>query len=218
MKLSLLVLSEGKASGTSIPVPLAQFVIGRDPQCQLRPNSPLISKRHCALLVKGTKVFLRDFGSTNGTFINDEPVKSERQLNHDDILKIGPLLFRVQIENSVPVDKPTPPPPQVTKATQEAGGDDESIAAMLLSLHEEGDDPTATQDSKEEEIPSGTTVMEIPILPPGSPAAPPEDDKDKDKEAKDKKKAQKPEGKENSGATAAAAAALLAKYSKRPRK
>jgi pSer/pThr/pTyr-binding forkhead associated (FHA) protein len=216
MKLSLLVLSEGKASGTSIPVPLAQFVIGRDPQCQLRPASPLISKRHCALLTKGTKVFLRDFGSTNGSFVNDEPVKSERELNHDDILRIGPLLFRVQLETSPPVDKPTPLPPQV-KATQDAASDDESIAAMLLSLHEEGEEPASGLDSKEEAIPSGTTVMEIPILPPqantGAPA-----DESKIKDGKDKKNSQKSEPKEGSGATAKAAADLLAKYSKRPRK
>src|SRR5206468_555445 len=65
MKLSLVVLSEGKAQGHTIPITLPQFIIGRDPQCQLRPPSPMISKRHCALLIKGGKAFVRDFGSTN---------------------------------------------------------------------------------------------------------------------------------------------------------
>src|SRR5438034_2576497 len=106
MKLSL-VVNDGVHKGKVIPIPLKQFVIGRDPQCHLRPASPIISKRHCALLVKGGKVFVRDFGSTNGTFVNDEPVKGERQLSHDDLLKIGPLSFRVNIEAATPVDKPT---------------------------------------------------------------------------------------------------------------
>src|SRR5215213_6557697 len=104
MKLNLVVLSEGKAKGTAIAVTLPQFIIGRDPECQLRPASPMISKRHCAVLVKNGKAYIRDFGSTNGTFVNDEPVKGERQIHNDDTLKVGPLLFRVALEAPVPVN------------------------------------------------------------------------------------------------------------------
>src|SRR5467141_5454859 len=100
MKLSLVVLSEGKASGQSIPITLSQFVIGRDPQCNLRPASAVISKRHCAVLVKAGKVFVRDFDSTNGTFINDRQITGEAALRHDDVLKVGPLEFRVVIETT----------------------------------------------------------------------------------------------------------------------
>jgi predicted component of type VI protein secretion system len=206
MKLSLVVMSQGKDAGKSIPITLSQFLIGRDPQCQLRPNSALISKRHCGLLVKNGKVFLRDFGSTNGTYVNDDLVQSECQLKHDDVLKVGPLTFRVHIEGAVPVDKPTPPPPKPKAA--EAGSDDESIAAMLLSL-QEGDVP-ADSEAKSEEIPSGTTMMDVPTPPAEeataevpAPAA-----------AKDKKAEP---AKSNTGATASAAAALLSKYARRNR-
>src|SRR5437660_7695918 len=112
MKLSLVVLSEGKAQGQTIPITLPQFLIGRDPQCQLRPASPMISKRHCAVIVKNGKVFVRDFGSTNGTFVNEDAVKGERQLQNEDTLKVGPLQFRVALETNTPVNKPTPPPPK----------------------------------------------------------------------------------------------------------
>src|SRR5581483_8262257 len=106
MKLSLVVVNAGKTEGQAIPIKLAQFIIGRDPQCNLRPASPVISKRHCAILVKNGKVFIRDFDSTNGTFVNDKQVKGEFALVHNDILKIGPLTFRVSIEATVPpVDK-----------------------------------------------------------------------------------------------------------------
>src|SRR5262245_7004161 len=70
MKLSLVVMTAGKSQGQAIPVTLAQFVIGRDPQCNLRPASAVISKRHCALLVQDGRVAIRDFNSTNGTFVN----------------------------------------------------------------------------------------------------------------------------------------------------
>jgi pSer/pThr/pTyr-binding forkhead associated (FHA) protein len=111
MKLHLVVLTAGKTEGKAIPVTLSQFLIGRDPQCHLRPASALISKRHCALLTRGEKVFLRDFDSTNGTLVNDQPVKGEVELHHDDRLKVGPLLFQVRLEASAPVNEPTPIPP-----------------------------------------------------------------------------------------------------------
>src|SRR6202050_4810880 len=100
MKLSLEVLTEGKQKGKLLPITLSQFLVGRDPQCHLRPASPLISKRHCALIQRDGKAFIRDFDSTNGTFVNDEPVKGERELHHDDQLKIGPMAFTVRLEKS----------------------------------------------------------------------------------------------------------------------
>src|SRR5207253_7223152 len=102
MKLSLVVMTAGKSKGQAVPVNLPQFVIGRDPQCHLRPASAVISKRHCALLVRDGKIFLRDFDSTNGTFINDEPVKGEVEVKHDDRLKVGPLLFGISVETTAP--------------------------------------------------------------------------------------------------------------------
>src|SRR5262249_24431502 len=97
MKLSL-VVAEGVHKGKAIPIPVAQFVIGRDEGCQLRPSSPAVSKRHCAVLVKGGQVFVQDFGSTNGTFVNDHPVSGEAELKDGDKLVVGPLVFQVKME------------------------------------------------------------------------------------------------------------------------
>src|SRR5215813_12367653 len=116
MKLSLVVLTAGKQEGKILPIALSQFLIGRDPQCQLRPASASISKRHCAILVRSGKVLLRDLDSTNGSFVNEQPVKGEVELHHDDKLKIGPLLFGVHIETTPSVSKPTPAPPTQASA------------------------------------------------------------------------------------------------------
>jgi A/G-specific adenine glycosylase len=157
MKLRLVVTSPGKGEGKVIPITLSQFIIGRDPQCQLRPASPMISKRHCALLVRGGKVFLRDFDSTNGTFINDQPVKGEIEVHHNDLLKAGPLSFRVEMEASVPVNKPTPVPLQVTPAPAAATDDDDSIAAMLLAIQDESSSG-ASNPVGPDGVPQGSTV------------------------------------------------------------
>jgi pSer/pThr/pTyr-binding forkhead associated (FHA) protein len=204
MKVSLVVLTAGKAAGQTVPITLSQFIIGRDPQCNLRPASAVISKRHCAVLVKAGKVFVRDFDSTNGTFINDKQVTGEAPLKHDDVLKVGPLAFRVVIETTTPVNKPTPTPPP--KAPTQHASDDESVAAMLLSLQ----DDTSAGGIGSEEVPAGSTVMDL-VPPTGGPKA--EDKKPEDQ--KDNKRAA--EGAKNSADTRAAAAAILEKYTRRTR-
>jgi pSer/pThr/pTyr-binding forkhead associated (FHA) protein len=111
MKLSLEVLTEGKQKGKILPITLSQFLIGRDPQCHLRPASPLISKRHCALLQRDDKAYVRDFDSTNGTFVNEQQVKGEVELKNKDHLKVGPIAFTVLLQADASVSRPTPPPP-----------------------------------------------------------------------------------------------------------
>src|SRR6516165_12476455 len=111
MQITLIVLSEGKVKGKEIPVKAFPFIIGRDPKCQLRPASALVSKRHCAILVRDNKVFVHDFQSTNGTFVNSRQIMGNIEIRNEDQLTIGPLSFSVRLHSLPPVDRPTPPPP-----------------------------------------------------------------------------------------------------------
>ena len=219
MKVSLVVMNPGKTAGHAIPITLSQFIIGRDPQCNLRPASPVISKRHCAILIKNGKVTLRDFDSTNGTFINDNPVKGEVPLDHDNVLKVGPLTFKVVIEKSVPVDKPTPPPAKKTP------GSDEEVGNMLLSLQDDEEDTAEPQD--EESVPGGSTVMDMKALPPmttlepspapaKTPTPPPPTAPAPAEEAARKPEEKKPPAPVH-GSARDAARAILEKYTKRNR-
>jgi predicted component of type VI protein secretion system len=219
MKLSLEVLTPGKMQGKTIAITLSQFLIGRDPQCQLRPASALISKRHCAVLVRNGNVFVRDFDSTNGTFVNDEPVKGEREVKNEDHLKVGPLDFRVHLELSPPVNRPTPAPP--TKGAAPAGPpsappqpapDDEEAAAMLLSLQDDSNGSPSDVPVDSEGIPTGSTVMEA-LTPPAPEAA--EEEK---KPAGSKSAASREQqAKQMVANTSIAAQAILEKYLRRPR-
>ncbi|HLJ92085.1 MAG TPA: FHA domain-containing protein [Gemmataceae bacterium] len=204
MKLSLVVLTPGKMEGKSIPITIAQFLIGRDPQCNLRPASALISKRHCALLTRGNRVFVRDFESTNGTRVNDQPVKGEQELFDQDQLSVGPLLFRVVLEASPAISQPTPMPP-----TASAGSaDDEAAAAMLLSVQDEPAGTATSTNVDSEGVPTGSTVMDI-ITPP-SPTPPAESAAGGGAE-------RERAAKTASGNTSSAAKAILEKYMRRPR-
>src|SRR6266567_2664898 len=111
MNLYLVVLTPGKRQGEAIPIPSRNFLIGRSSQCNLRPQSPLISKRHCALIWQGRKVIVRDFGSTNGTFINRKSVRYEMRVMDQDVLTIGPLSFSVRLEKPQAICKSIGHPP-----------------------------------------------------------------------------------------------------------
>ena len=104
MKISLVVLTAGKMMGKEIPLTAAEFRIGKDPSCQLKPAAG-VSDKHCAFLVKQGKLFLIDLGSAEGTFVNDNKISAEVELKPKDKVKVGPLLFEVKIE-SAPVAKP----------------------------------------------------------------------------------------------------------------
>jgi predicted component of type VI protein secretion system len=223
MKLSL-VVAAGVHQGKAIPIPTPQFLIGRDPSCQLRPASEVVSKRHCAVLVRDGKILVRDFGSTNGTFVNNEPVAEEVEVKDGDRLKVGPLEFFLRVEGApakksvaaapapaaaAPPPKAEPPaPPAPTEADKDTAeevaldtpppSDDphsDKIAALLLGLG--GDDPA-------DQVPDGSTVMEIPAL---------TDPNDPNAKPGEKKAAAKP----TYGDTSSAAEAILRKYRQRPR-
>ncbi len=209
MKLSLVVRTPGPGEGKTIPITLPQFLVGRDPQCHLRPKSELVSKRHCALLVRADGAYIRDFDSTNGTLVNDEAIKGERELKPGDRLKIGPLLFEVALEG-VPAKKPAAPKP----APASGGSDDDSVAALLMSMDD--GEPAPAPSGGGDGVPTGTTVMDI--LTPGSPQNDTNTDNPKapDAPAADaRKKEEKP--KPNFGNSSNAAKAILEKYTRRQR-
>ncbi len=88
--------------GRQIPIMGPQFLIGRDQQCHLRPASQAISKLHCAVLIRDGKVYVQDFGSTNGTMVNEAIVQgTEIAVEDGATIRIGPLDFKLKIEKTV---------------------------------------------------------------------------------------------------------------------
>ena len=117
MKISLVVLTAGKMMGKEIPITAAEFRIGKDPSCQLKPASG-VSDKHCAFLVKQGKLFLVDLGSSEGTFVNDNKISAEVELKLKDKVKVGPLLFEVKFE--APTAKPAVAAPVAAPAAKPA--------------------------------------------------------------------------------------------------
>jgi len=101
MRVKIKVLGKGGNAGKEIPIKVSPFIIGRGDGCQLRPQSDTISRKHCAILLKGAKLFVKDLGGKNGTYVNGERVESEQALEMGDRLRVGPLQFEILIDHSV---------------------------------------------------------------------------------------------------------------------
>ncbi len=92
-----LIVIGGKNAGQTIPVSGPKFLIGRAEDCQLRPRSDLVSRHHCEILLEQGSVAVRDLGSKNGTLVNGEEIKSQRELKAGDHLKVGALEFEIAL-------------------------------------------------------------------------------------------------------------------------
>ena len=90
-----LVVASGSRAGQAIPITGDRFVIGRAEDCNLKPRSELISRYHCEIFLDDGGVFVRDMGSKNGVFLNDEQITETKELKNGDKLAIGPLEFFV---------------------------------------------------------------------------------------------------------------------------
>jgi len=144
-----LVVVAGKRAGEELPVAGPKFYIGRAEDCQLRPHSDLVSRHHCVLIVEEAYVAVRDFGSKNGTVVNDEMVKGELELKDGDRLRIGDLELEVRLGVDVG-GKKKPKVKSVQEAaarTVESAHDDMDLDSWLGDTDTQTLDPTYTGEA-----------------------------------------------------------------------
>jgi pSer/pThr/pTyr-binding forkhead associated (FHA) protein len=145
-----LVVVGGKLAGREIPITSREFLIGRGPECQLRPQSSSVSRKHCAILVDKGVAAIVDFASTNGTFVNGEQVEQRRELKDGDRLTVGILELEVHVSVSV-VAKSKPKVHSVQEAAARtvaaAAANEDDMVSSWLEAEDSGDKP-AWQTSK----------------------------------------------------------------------
>jgi hypothetical protein len=83
--------------------------IGRDPECEFQIDHSTISSLHCELALSNDGVYLRDCESTNGTFLNGDPIQ-EAWLQPGQDLRLGDVEFFIENTEAliaIPELKPT---------------------------------------------------------------------------------------------------------------
>jgi diguanylate cyclase (GGDEF)-like protein len=76
-------------------------VVGRSSKATIQIDQESISRNHAEVSLRDNAFAVRDLGSTNGTYVNDEHVDGYRQLRDGDLLKVGHTIFKFLSGNNV---------------------------------------------------------------------------------------------------------------------
>ena len=97
----LLTPLEGDVDGHPI-FDSPEVVIGRSTTCELPISNDTVSSRHARLSYHHNQWWLEDLNSTNGTYLNDEPVSTPTVVVTGDELRVGQVFMVIGIQ-----DKPS---------------------------------------------------------------------------------------------------------------
>lgn len=168
-----LVVVGGKTTTSEVKLSLPT-VIGRGHECKLKLPQPLVSRRHCELFERGGRLFVRDLGSMNGTYVGRERV-AEAELPHEGLLTIGAVTFRALYQTPAPVSSDdatnhdfaadTKTDAEVDQSVEIAGPMDPVEIEGFEQFRDRQNDLTERAPSPVDEDPSTVDVVDF-VLPP----------------------------------------------------
>lgn len=84
-----LVSFDRKAEGEDYKVFSTENIIGASPACDIVIDEDTVSSRHAVISYRDGNFYIKDLGSTNGTFLNGVRVINEVLLSDGDWIKFG---------------------------------------------------------------------------------------------------------------------------------
>lgn len=73
-----------------------RFVIGRAEDCDLRPDSGILSRHHAVIVREGEDYFLEDLASTSGVWLGTERLQGRHALSHGDAFSLADVKLHVR--------------------------------------------------------------------------------------------------------------------------
>ena len=92
-----LVMFRENGSRRDFPLPEGTTMVGRKEDCGIRIPLSEVSRHHAEIIIDEEGAVLRDNGAANGTYLNNRRIKEE-DLEPGDQIRIGPVVFTVQID------------------------------------------------------------------------------------------------------------------------
>lgn len=82
----------GHETGSAYEIPNQGATLGRG-DVEIRLDDPFASAHHARISREGHVVVIEDLGSTNGTYLNEEPLNGPQPLHPGDRIRIGDCEF-----------------------------------------------------------------------------------------------------------------------------
>ena len=139
-------------AGEGIPLD-EEVLVGRGEACRLKLREGHVSRRHAIINRVGNTVWVKDLGSSNGTFVNGDRVIGARRLFHGDELAFD--FFRYQLIGNDPELTPIRPPgaPPV-----------DALPELRVSATPEGTDKTPPNEEPGIQLATGIRDADGPAL------------------------------------------------------
>ncbi len=96
-----LIVYSGGRLGRRIDLTPGSWLIGRGADSPLKLDSPGLSRRHALIDIDGAQVLLRDLGSANGSYVNDQRVTEAQALRDGDLLRLGSVALKFHSHTSL---------------------------------------------------------------------------------------------------------------------
>lgn len=90
-----LVIETGPLAGQEVTVGAQPVTLGRKPPATVVIDDLRVSRQHTHLVVRDGKLYVKDLGSSNGTFVNDTKLSRETKLQPGDLVKLGSTVLKV---------------------------------------------------------------------------------------------------------------------------
>ena len=98
-----------------------QSVVGRDPTASVHLLDAEVSRRHAILTAEEGRLRVEDLGSSNGTFVDEQQIDGEVEVQPGQKLRVGQTIIEVR--------------------APEGGGDPENMPSTKVPLPELGEEP-----------------------------------------------------------------------------
>ena len=93
-KEACMVVIYGPELGKKYNLETPSIIVGRSSKSDIQIDQESVSRNHCKLINTGKTILLRDLGSTNGTYVNDDAI-DEHVLRDGDFIKVFLVDFAV---------------------------------------------------------------------------------------------------------------------------
>jgi len=120
-----LILAQGSRAGVKAGIQEGYYMIGRHAECQIRPKSRSVSRRHCLIHHQPDGVRVLDLGSKSGTTVNGNRLVTLQWIDvaHGDQLRCGKVAFDISIQTTpVTVPADAEEPTVMATSTESASG------------------------------------------------------------------------------------------------